>query len=558
MLSHLASALAAGALIAALATGAARAHEGHDHDMPAPAAASPASVGPRGEAASDTFELVAVAQGAELIVYLDGFATNEPVTGATIEVETPDGPARAEAKDDGTYRLPAPWLTKGGHLDLVFTITAGGAVDILPVAIDVPPPTEQAVDAATGLAATVRAALTPFNAGALLVGILIGAVAMTLGRRRSALAVLLVGGSLMLASGVAFAHEGHDHEGDDHGTSEKAAPLTGERAARLPDGTIFIPKPVQRIFGLRTVPTETGTFRRAIELPGRIIPDPNASGYVQAAVGGRLTPPPRGFPQLGTQVKKGDLLAYVDPPMQAIDVSDMRQRQGELDQQISIVERRLKRQETLAPSGAVARAQVEETRLELEGLRERRASLEQIRREPEELVAPVSGVIAEGRPVAGQIVQSNAVIFQIVDPARLWIEALSFQALHDVTAASARTAAGNALTIAFKGSGFTAQNQSIPVHFAVKQGAEGVRPGEFVTVFARVGDGRKGIALPRTAVVRAANGQDFIYEHVSAERFEARPVRTEPLDGERVLIAAGIDAGKRIVVQGAELVGQVR
>ena len=558
MFSHLASALAAGTLIALLVTGAACAHEGHDHGTPAQAATSPASAAPRGEAASDTFELVAVAQGAELIVYLDGFATNAPVTGATIEVETPDGPARAEAKDDGTYRLPAPWLTKGGHHDLVFTITAGDAVDILPVAIDIPPPTPKAGNAATSLATTVRAALTPFNAGALLAGILIGATAMALGRRRNSLAVVLIGGSLMLANSLALAHEGHDHGGPNHDEPEKAAPLTGDRAARLPDGTIFIPKPVQRIFGLRTVRTETGTFRQAVELPGRIIPDPNASGFVQAAVGGRLTPAPGGFPQLGTQVKRGDLLAYVEPPMQAIDVSDMRQRQGELNQQISIVERRLKRQETLAPSGAVAQAQVEETRLELEGLRERRASLDQIRREPEELVAPVSGVIAEGRPVAGQIVQSNAVIFQIVDPAKLWIEALSFQALRGVKDATARTAAGDAMTVAFKGSGFTAQNQSIPVHFSVEQGADGLRAGEFVTVFAQVGDGRTGIALPRIAVVRAANGQDFIYEHVSAERFEARPVRTEPLDGARVLIAAGIAAGKRIVVRGAELVGHVR
>ena len=40
------------------------------------------------------------------------------------------------------------------------------------------------------------------------------------------------------------------------------------------------------------------------------------------------------------------MLAYVTPPLQAIDVSDMRQRQGELDQQISIVERRLAVDET--------------------------------------------------------------------------------------------------------------------------------------------------------------------------------------------------------------------
>ena len=110
------------------------------------------------------------------------------------------------------------------------------------------------------------------------------------------------------------------------------------------------------------------------------------------------------------------MLAYVTPPMQAIDVSDMRQRQGELDQQISIVERRLARYETLVPSGAVARTQLEDTRLELQGLKDRRGSLDKSRREPEALIAPVDGVIAEGTVVAGQIAQTNAVIFQIVDP----------------------------------------------------------------------------------------------------------------------------------------------
>jgi hypothetical protein len=38
----------------------------------------------------------------------------------------------------------------------------------------------------------------------------------------------------------------------------------------------------------------------------------------------------------------------------------------------------------------------------------------------------------------------------------------------------------------------------------------------------------------------------------------SRPVRTEPLDGKRVLILAGLEPGKRIVVQGAELLDHVR
>jgi cobalt-zinc-cadmium efflux system membrane fusion protein len=64
--------------------------------------------------------------------------------------------------------------------------------------------------------------------------------------------------------------------------------------------------------------------------------------------------------------------------------------------------------------------------------------------------------------------------------------------------------------------------------------------------------------VPRGSVVRSTNGQDVVYEHVTAERFQARLVRTQPLDGERLLIATGIGPGKRVVTQGTELLEQVR
>ena len=65
----------------------------------------------------------------------------------------------------------------------------------------------------------------------------------------------------------------------------------------LPDGSVFVPKSTQRILAIRTLVSEPAVYRRTVELPGRIIADPNASGYVQAAVGGRLSPPEGGFPR---------------------------------------------------------------------------------------------------------------------------------------------------------------------------------------------------------------------------------------------------------------------
>ena len=116
---------------------------------------------------------------------------------------------------------------------------------------------------------------------------------------------------------------GH-HEGGDHGNPGVGQPgVTRDAAQLLGDGSVFVPKSTQRILAIRTVMPTSATYPRTVELPGRVIPDPNASGFVQATVGGRLSPPDGGFPRLGTRVKKGDVLAYVTTPLQAIDVSDM-------------------------------------------------------------------------------------------------------------------------------------------------------------------------------------------------------------------------------------------
>ena len=524
------------------------AHDGGVHG--APELPPMANLANRAEAASETYELVVIARGGELSVYLDRLSTNEPIEGATIQIETPAGSEMANAISGEPYRLKAPWSAKPGSYDLIFTVTKNGKDDVLPLTLKVQSSADG--NASSSVARVREQRSAPAILMAAIGGFAAGIGLMVWLRRRPQTAVLLLT-AIMTFGGSARAHDGHNH-------SEAATSLPSARdlAQRLPEGGIFVPKNTQHILAIRTLTTESAVHRRTIELPGRVIPDPNASGFVQASVGGRLSSPPNGFPRLGTPVRKGDVLAYVEPPLQAIDVSDMRQRQGELDQQISIVERRLARYETLAPSGAIARSQLEDTRSELQGLQGRRNSLDKSRRAPEELIAPVDGVIAEGTPVAGQIAQSNAVIFHVVDPSRLWVEARSFDALSGVQKASARLGKDTAFELSYRGAGFADRNQSIPVQFAIKDVTPGIRAGQFVTVAATTNDEKTGVAVPRASLVRNANGQEVVYLHVAAERFEQRPVRVEPLDGDRVLIASGLSGGERVVVQGAELLDQVR
>jgi membrane fusion protein, heavy metal efflux system len=553
-------------LALALASGSARAHEGHSHGDEAPAIST--ATAPRGASSSSALELVAVARNGALTVFLDRRDTNEPVTDAIVRVETPDGAATATPMPDGSYRLDAHWSERPGEHEVLFEVEQGGETDIFPVVLAVaampaPEPAGGLAAWSAGLAVAhdfqrhlAEADPLPFLIGG--GGFLLGIAATLLMRGRGrgpALAVLLVAAAV-LAGNAALAAESPNPPG----AFLAAAPVPGQDLARrMPDGSVFVPKPTQRVLTVRTALTASDRLGRTVELPGRIIADPNGSGVVQSSVGGRLSPPPSGlFPRLGSRVRQGEVLAYVTPPVQAVDQSDMRQRQGELDQQIAIVERRVERFRKLAPGGAVSQVQLDEAQAELKGLTDRRTALDNIRLQPEPLTAPVSGVIAEANAVAGQMASPGIQVFQIVDPARLWVEALSFDALVGTRDASARLADGRILTLRYMGAGLADRSQAVPIQFAIEDPPPELRTGQFVTVLAATEASQEGLALPRTSVVRGSNGQSIVYEHTAPEQFQPRQVQVEPLDAARLLVVSGIGPGKRVVVQGAELLNQIR
>ena len=430
------------------------AHEGHDHGAPPTQASS--TIAPRADASSSDFEIVAIARGATLTLYLDTFRENQPVDGADIEIDVAGGVLKPLARGAGVYTINAPLIAKPGSYDLAITVSANGLVDILTTMLVIPSVKQaQSLGATLGIESAVAQDGT-HSSGArgvsvvimLAIAFLAGGLAATLvwRRRGAATAAVLLGLSAGALPTSASAVE------------PALAVAARDVAQRAPDGALFVPKPTQRILGLRTIFTKSEPHRRSIELPGRIIPDPNASGLVQASVGGRLTPPTGGFKALGTRVKAGDVLAYVRPPFPLADATAQQQQSRELDQQISIVTRRLERYKTLALTAAVAKSQLEEAELELKGLQTRRDNLERVHREPEALVSPVDGVIASANAVAGQMAESNSIIFRIVDPTRLWVEALSFEPQATSRDAQGVLAGGRIVDLDYVGTGLADRN----------------------------------------------------------------------------------------------------
>ncbi|WP_246088512.1 efflux RND transporter periplasmic adaptor subunit [Phreatobacter stygius] len=540
------------------------AHPGHDEAAPPP----PGALAPRADAVSAAFELVIVRRGETLELTLDDFRTNEPITDAEIALEGPGGAVNA-VKGRGAqaeaWLVPAPWARQPGSHELLFTVTARGETEIMTATLVIPDASPGETPAARGSWLVPAAfanglrerigsrdgSLYAIIGGSFAAGFL--AAALLVRRRRSTAAVVVLGIGLALAS----AGDPARADGDAHAHAHAAAPaIERDVAIRLPDGAVFVPKTTQRILGVRTLLVEQADHGRSVELPARVIPDPNSSGNVQAAVAGRLSAPPGGFPRLGTRVQAGDVLGFVTPPLTSAEASDQRQRAAELDQQITLAETRLARSIQMGP--AAPRVQADELRIEIQGLRERRARLDRFKREPETLVAPVGGVIASANAVAGQIADPATLIFLIVDPAKLWVEALSFDMSVGERGATMRTAEGRSQTLSYRGSGFADRNQAIPVHFAIEGEPQGLRLGQLVTVAAESGDRRSGLAVPRAAVLRGQNGQTIVYVKTTGERFEPREIRVEPLDGERVIVVAGLAPDMRVVTRGAELLNQVR
>jgi hypothetical protein len=362
------------------------AHEGHEHEA-APAAGSPAPASPRVVATSERYQLVGIVEGEVLVIYLDRAEDNAPVTAASVEVSLNGEPYKAElVAKSGTYEVTAPILRSPGSHEVLVTLAEGSGHDLLVGTLTIPAATGQAETGRRGLPSAVdevREALAAGRRGVALAGIVLIAVAVggaLLSGRRKLLIVPAAILGLILASAAAWAHEGHDH-GPDMSASAGNSPY------RRPDGTLFVPKPTQRLLEIRTRVAAVESRPRTVRLHGRIVPNPNRSGVVQSTLQGRYEAPDGGVPPLGTKVKAGDLLGRVAASFASIDSSDMMQTMGALDQEIALARRKLARQEQLLVSNAVAKAAVEDTRIQLDGLVKRRQELLAARVRPEDRAA---------------------------------------------------------------------------------------------------------------------------------------------------------------------------
>ena len=362
--------------------------------------------------------------------------------------------------------------------------------------------------------------------------------------------------ALLLVAALCTPLSANAGEGHDHGDAPPAAQGNGPK--RQPDGSVFLPKPAQRQLGVRTLVVAEGQHPKAFELAGTVVMDPNAGGKVQAALAGRLEAGPKGLPGVGQTVRKGEVLAYVVPTAGAIERSNQVAQQAELRAARALAELRVARLKDLQDT--VPRKDIEAAESELHSLTQRLGAVGAGLSTRDALVAPVSGVIASAHAVAGQVVDARELVFEVVDPTRLRVEALAYDTAQAHSVAGATLAVGGQrVPLRLMGAARSLRDQALPITFSGNAAVLGTLAlGQPVRVFVQSEDKVEGVQVPLASLLRNRANQTIVWVKESPERFVPRTVTFVPLDGTSVAVTSGLKAGDRVATQGATLINQVR
>lgn len=375
---------------------------------------------------------------------------------------------------------------------------------------------------------------------------------------RHALAALTV----TVAATSAFAHGDEDHSKD----AAKPGAVQGVPAdangatspQRLPDGSVNVPKAVQRLYTVRTVVVEEQSLPSSVELKGTVIADPAAAGRVQATQSGIVQAGPGGLPHLGQKVAQDQVLAYLAPQANGLERAGTQAQLAEVNGLMVVAEQKVQRYAQL--EGSVPQKEIDAARAELTSLAQRKQALSAGLVGRVALTAPVPGVISSNAVVAGQVVDARELLFEIVRPDRLLVQALAYDARlgADIERVSALTAVKEPLRLAFLGAGPQLREQAIPLQFRITPPLPALAVGQSVTVIVATRSRVKGYAVPQSAVTQNTANETVVWVHESAERFKPRKVQVQVLDATRSVITSGLNAGERVVTQGATLLAQVR
>lgn len=350
----------------------------------------------------------------------------------------------------------------------------------------------------------------------------------------------------------------HGEHGHDDGAHDHEARAVADMPYRLADGSVFFPKISQHQLSLRTQTTKLGKVPNTVALNGKVAIDPHTGGLVQTITGGHFEPASKGVPKLGQAVRKDEVLGYLHTHAEPLEQANNKAQIAKLQADINQVRQRLYRLEQLADS--TPRKLIDDTKASLLGKQQQLKALQQGLEAREPLVSPTTGVIASTRAIAGKVFNPGDVVFEVINPRVLRVEANWYEPGGAPEFQNAYIQArGEPIEIEYQGAAGSLVNQAMTLVFEAH--FDQPKPfalGQLLTLYAQTEANRRGIALPQHAIVKNTANQTIVWVKAGAETLQPRAVVTEPYNGNEVLVVTGLQAGERVVTDGANLVNQIR
>jgi len=330
-----------------------------------------------------------------------------------------------------------------------------------------------------------------------------------------------------------------------------------------------------------TAPARARVLRASLVANGVLRPHRDGEVRVSTPASGRLVTSGERFPWIGMEVERDQVLVDIAPRLAGdTDLASLELAVSQAQLSLDHAESELDRLEALYKEGAVpAKRRIQAQHHEAAAraaLAAAKSRLAQYHGTQRATGGQAAGRIAVRSPIAGTVVQVSATpgafleegeeLFYVVDLERLWLEVQIPEA--DIGRVRGTTGAWfevegfdrrfevNPETggrIVSLGGVVHPRRRTVPLVLEIPNPDRALRVGMFARVRVLTGQSHGGVAAPISAVVDE-DGRDVVYVQSGGELFERRFVKLGIRDGAFVEVLRGLDAGDRVVTDGAYLI----
>ena len=331
---------------------------------------------------------------------------------------------------------------------------------------------------------------------------------------------------------------------------------TAAPAAR-PDPSMFEVPANQRAH-LHIATVERKPVVRPVRAPARIAFDDLKTSEVTPLVSGKVA---KVMVREGDRVKVGQPLLAIASPDSSDTAANLSRDRSALRGKQTI----LARDEDLYTHKAISLEELQQARLDVESAMttvhndEAHAAMTGSSNGNALLLSPIDGTVVMRKVSVGDPVQAESTTcFTITDPTAIWVVSQLYQqdlrrvALGDMAQIhSPVLQAPISGTVSYIGAAIDPDTQTIPVRVTAQNPGGLLKQGMYVDAEILPANAEDAVVVPSTAVLRDADNLPFVYVEVKPGTFARRHVDLGDQIGDTYTIPRGLDAGTRILTDGA-------